>query len=100
MGDDRIFSHLLVFAVARYSPWVGGMSGFSWNFMIENLVGLGAILRHVKVHCAFGIVPVEVDAQKYFSGLVGGAGVLLGEMIDDVLCISFMDVFHAEIVYD
>ena len=64
------------------------------------MAGLGHIIRHAKVHRAFVIIPVQMDAEKNLPVPVYGASVLLGEMIDEVVGIFFMHVFDSEVIYD
>ena len=74
--------------------WFGG------HFVSKDSAGLGAVIWHAKVHGAIGVVPLEVDAEKYFARPIYGASVLFGEVLDEVLSIGFVDVFDSEVIYD
>ena len=73
-GDGGIGCHLLLFAVLRRG---GSMSGeMLWArgcFVTESVAALRCLVRYTKVHLTIRIIPIKVDAKKYFSVPVNGA---------------------------
>ena len=85
-------------AVAGSGVWVRGMLWCSGHLVVEYVAGLGDVIGHAEVYRAFVIVPVEMDAEENFAVPVYSAFVLLGEMVDEVVGVSFVDVFDSKVI--
>ena len=71
----------LMLTVVGCCPWMGRMFRYSGHAVVEYMSGLGAIIRHIKVHRAPLVVSVEVDTEEDFALPIDGTSVFLEEVI-------------------
>ena len=98
--NGGVVGHLLEFPIFRCCVQMGGMLGFGEHLVVEDLAFLCDVIRHAELYGAFLVVPVEMDAEEYFSIPIDGASKFFGKVVDEVLGIGAMDVFYAKIIHD
>ena len=74
--------------------------GFRWKGMAPSEGEVLDVVLDGETEGAFGVIPVEVDAEKKGAGPVLGDIVVLKEDVAKVVGVAFADVFDAKVIND
>ena len=76
------------------------MLRFTWFWVIVFDQQIVYVVFHRESACALAVVPCYVDSCKFQSRPICGDFVMLLECMQEVLCMSFVHVFDAEVVHN
>ena len=85
-------------SVDGFDPFVGCMLGSERGWVLEFRECAFDVAGHGDVNVSFFVLPVESEAAVQGAFPVDGQLVIFFDRVDEVLCVCFREIFHAEVV--
>ena len=72
-------------AIRKCEPFVGRIFGAFWDSVLEALQGFAEVVGHGDFDIFFWVVPIDGKSAVLAARLVDGDGVMLSELIEEVV---------------